>query len=179
MAPPIRTGVWIATALGALARAGGNGGAVEQTPAVSDGAFENVSVVRYPGGFGGAPASPESTCNPLADADTLALDGTSHQLSWNFCRFDPPSTYATRVGQRELSDEELASVEQTLALLEAGTAEGMCGADAGFLTLDVQTKTSTELYISRSSCQSETSAGRAPATGIADVWQTLDALSEK
>ncbi len=52
----------------------------------------------------------------------------------------------------------------------------MCGAAAGFLTLDVRVEESTALYISSSSCPAESSDGRTLAVGIGDLWSKLDEL---
>jgi hypothetical protein len=162
----------VATVFGALG-CGGGVDAVDDTET----AFERVTVVRYPGGFGGAPAAVESTCDPHAYLDTLTADASSGELSWDRCHFEPPSLYSVQQGQRVLTAAELDSVEQTLARLEAGTPEAMCGADAGFLTLDIQKMASTELYISSSSCPAEASAGRTPADGISDLWLRMSELS--
>jgi hypothetical protein len=160
--------LWLAVALSSLACAGKN-----------DGAIEDVTVARYPGGIGGAPAAPESTCDPLADRDSIAVYSASRQLAWSICRFEAPNVYARQRGERLVTEGEFDSFEQVLAEVKTGTPEGMCGADAGFLTLDVRTDASTALYISSSSCPPEVSAGRTPATGISDLWVLLDDLSQE
>ncbi len=161
-----RRGIGIAAALGSLACA-----------STDDGAFQDVTVARYPNGIGGAPAAPESTCDPLADRDFIAVYGASRGLAFSSCHFDAPNVYSLKSGQRLLTEAEFASFDQALARVKAGTPEGTCGADAGFLTLDVRTEVSTAFYISSSSCPLESSAGRTPATGISDLWVRLDELS--
>jgi hypothetical protein len=158
----------MAAALGALACGAGGG---ENEPA-----FESVTLVRLPAGYGGAPAGPGSTCSGLSYRDTLAVDGASQRLSFDRCGFEAPDVYTVRQGQRTLTAAELDTIEQTLARLDVGTPEWVCGADAGFITLDVRKEASTELYISASNCPGEFSAGRTTATGIGDLWTQLDEL---
>jgi len=110
-------------------------------------------------------------CRSLADA----IEASSH-LSWDLCLVVPPNVYTRSTDERALSETELHSVEQTLAELEVGTPEGMCGADGGFLTLDVRTGSSAALYISNSSCPVDFSAGRTTATGVGQLWLALQGL---
>lgn len=165
---------------GVLACAGGNGAADDSGQhGMKSVVFDELTLVRFPGGYGGAPAAPESTCNPYADRDTLRVDEASSHLSWDLCVVVPPNVYTRSMDERALSEPELHFVEQTLADLEVGTPEGMCGADGGFLTLDVRTGSSTALYISNSSCPVDFSAGRTTATGVGQLWLALQGLIEE
>jgi hypothetical protein len=158
-----RTAAWLVTALGALA--------------CGSGKLADITIVSHPGGYGGAPASAESTCSPLTDPATLAVDGASRELSWTLCHFDAPNLYTLRTGQRVVTEAELEPVQAALDRLTPGMPEGMCGPDGGVLTLDVRAEASTELYISNSSCPPDWSAGRTPATGISDLWLKVQDLS--
>jgi hypothetical protein len=159
----------VGIALGAL----GCGGEDAEDPA-----FERVTLVSHPGGFGGAPAGPASTCDPRSQKETVAVERASRAISFETCHFEAPNAYTLRSGESALTEGELGAVEQALARLQAGTAEWACGPDAGFLTLDVQEGVSTDLYLSSSSCPSEASAGRTLASGIGDLWSQLLELSE-
>jgi hypothetical protein len=154
-------------------------GALACGDAEDERAFEWTTLVRHPGGFGGAPASPESTCSGYTYRSTFAVDGATRGLSFDACAFTAPDVHTLLQGQRTLTDAELGSIEHALARLAEGTPESRCGPDAGFLTLDVREKGSTDLYISASHCPGEFSIGRTLATGIADLWTNLDALSRE
>jgi hypothetical protein len=167
----VRLVVTVAATLGALACGDGDG---DDYPA-----FELLTVVVHPGGFGGADAGPASTCSARTHRDTFEVDGPSLALSFDLCSFEAPDIHTLRQGHRALTESQLESIGQTLARLDTGTPEWMCGADAGFITLDVRKEASTELYISSSYCPMEFSAGRTPATGIPGLRMKLSELSGK
>jgi hypothetical protein len=169
--------LWIAVAIGPGACSAGDLNADESSAGAGNGAgaespaIDDLTVVRYPG-YGGGPGSAESTCDPTTRPDTLAFKGASRELSWDLCRVETAPVYTTQVGQRTLADGEIDSIRQTLDQLKVGTA--VCLVDVGLMTLDVGAGASAEHY---ASCPPESMEDRTAASGISDVWTTLEDLS--
>jgi len=168
-----------AAALAALAALGvpACGGTPEPSPAPAPSVtFEALGASSTPSGGGGTgPVAPESTCAPAAP-NVLSLDAASRELGWQSCNVQG-TLYTLQEGHRALTDAELDSVAASVDEVSVGGQDDPCGADAGWFTLDVRSKTGTKLYMSCRNSAEAAATGREAAGGVRDVWSKLRDLS--
>jgi hypothetical protein len=139
----------------------------------SDGAtdFSKLTLKVFPG-FGPAGSG---ECDLQTEPSSYTVTASTRELEYRVCELlSPDSGTELREGKRVLSEAEFASVKAAYAEVRPSTKKS-CGADAGIITLDVESSRGTQAFVDDfySDCPGTLHEGRSFVTGLNELAAVL------